>query len=422
MYTISTNILHKAGFIALGSTLFIISFPRSWSLYPLGIFLFIGLLLWVQDFRHIISLFRKHLLFFIPPIAYFLIHVISLVFQHGPINLLEDRLMFILVPVLGLPLFVRLNSDERIGLLKVFIAGLLLVAILLIIRIIIFVSGLVPDDMSFIEYSLLHKYWYFSAHLSVFENPTYLSMKIIWILLLLLTLNERLRISKPILIVLSVFFSLFLFLLSSRAGIVFWLMATIYALIWMWKKKIIRPATVALIIPLLVALTGLGVMKNPRIRISLDEISTKIKSGNIDWKNFDQRTREWYNALQIIREYPYTGAGLSKIKEATYEGYLRNGFNEEAKFNYNAHNQYLEAQMTFGIAGTILLLWMLFTPLLYARTSWCPELSVLLVILMAFFLMFESMFNRQWGIMFFMLFMFIVGTPREINQSVQQNL
>ncbi|MDM7919790.1 MAG: O-antigen ligase family protein, partial [Methanosarcina sp.] len=283
--------------------------------------------------------------------------------------------MFLLVPIFGLPLFMRLSHNERLVLIKVFITGILLVALILLIRIVIYVNRLVPDDMSFAEYSLLHKYWYFSGHISVFENPTYLSMKIIWVLLLVLILNKQLRIRSLYLISLWVFFSVFLFLLSSRAGIAFWVITLIYTVVWMYRKKIIRTAGVALIVPSILIITFLGVMKNPRISVSLNDLFIKLRSGQTDWKNLDQRTREWYNAVQIIREYPLTGAGLSRIKEVTYEGYLRNGFTEEAKYNYNAHNQYLEAQMTFGLAGTIALLWMLLTPLLFARVSYFPLLS-----------------------------------------------
>ncbi|NMC40455.1 MAG: O-antigen ligase family protein [Bacteroidales bacterium] len=408
--------LRKAGFVALGATLIIISLPRSWALYPLGLFLFIGLVLWISEFRHNMDLLKENILFFLPPVIYFLVHVVSLATRSGPLNLLEDRLMFLLVPIFGLPLFMRLTHNERLVLIKVFITGILLVALILLIRIVIYVNRLVPDDMSFAEYSLLHKYWYFSAHISVFENPTYLSMKIIWVLLLVLILNKQLRIKSLYLILISVFSSVFLFLLSSRAGIAFWIITLIYTVFWMYRRKIIRTAGVALIVPSILIITFLGVMNNPRISVSLNDLFIKLQSGQTDLKNLDQRTREWYNAVQIIREYPLTGAGLSRIKEVTYEGYLRNGFTEEAKYNYNAHNQYLEAQMTFGIAGTIALLWMLLTPLLFARVSYFPLLSKSLFLLMSFFLMFESMFNRQWGIMFFLLFMFIVATPMERSQ------
>lgn len=33
--------------------------------------------------------------------------------------------------------------------------------------------------------------------------------------------------------------------------------------------------------------------------------------------------------------------------------------------------------------------------------------------MMSFYLLFESMFNRQWGIMFFLLFYFILATPKK---------
>jgi O-antigen ligase len=116
--------------------------------------------------------------------------------------------------------------------------------------------------------------------------------------------------------------------------------------------------------------------------------------------------------VQIIRESPLTGAGMAKIKDRLKSEYLKNGFREEAENVFNAHNQFLEAQMTFGVAGTFSLIWLLITPLFLRRRSDYVGFVPLFVIMVSFYLMFESMFNRQWGIMFFMLFYFILCTPK----------
>ncbi|MBN2633345.1 MAG: hypothetical protein JXR66_07315, partial [Bacteroidales bacterium] len=70
----------------------------------------------------------------------------------------------------------------------------------------------------------------------------------------------------------------------------------------------------------------------------------------------------------------------------------------------NTHNQFLEAQMTFGVAGTVVLLLLLFLPVFFRNRMIYPQALLALISLTVCFLLIESMFNRQWGIMFFLLF------------------
>jgi O-antigen ligase len=419
MFTKAFDKLPRAGFLLLLITLFLVSFPRSWSLWPLGFFLGTGLALWITDFNNHYLQLKKYILVVLPPVIYFLMHLVSVLVQGGSVIMLVDRLMFLLVPVFGLPLFILLTSEDKILIFKVFIAGIISVTIILIIRILIFVHKLVPEDMSFFEYSVIHRYWYFTAYLSVFENPTYLSMKIIWVLLIFILIYDRLKINITITLIISVVLSVFIFFLSSRASIVFWLLTIIFFLIRLSLKRVIKPVLLLLFIPFILVLTGISVRQIPRVRESVNDIRVKLSKGNIDWKNIDQRTREWYTAIQIIKEKPLAGAGYVKIKDRIKDEYLRNGFYEEAKLQMNAHNQFLEAQMTFGIAGTLSLLWMLLTPLLLRKRFEYPQLAVALVLMMSFFLMFESMFNRQWGIMFFLLFYFILFTSTGMNHTTR---
>jgi O-antigen ligase len=413
MFTGASDKIQKAGFISLSSTLFLISFPRSWSLYPLGFFLFTGLVLWVTDFHNNYLQLKKHLLLVLPPVIYFIIHLVSIFVQCGPFNLLEDRLMFLLIPTFGLPLFVRHTFEDDIKFFRIFIAGIVLVSVILIIRILLFVYNLVPDDMSFFEYSRLNKYWFFSAHVSAFEHPTYFSMKIMWVLLILIFLYDKLKIRIPYLIITAAGLSVFLFFLACRAAIIFWVFTVLFFFFRLCRKGVIKPLILAFIIPALLFMAGISVKKIPRINESITEMSEKICHKEVDWKNIDQRTREWYCAIQVIKEKPLAGGGLKNIEEKMKAEYLKQGFFEEAKLNLNAHNQFLEAQMTFGLAGILSLLWMLLTPLLFKRKLYYQVLSAALVIMVSFFLSFESMFNRQWGIMFFMLFYFILCTQKE---------
>lgn len=79
------------------------------------------------------------------------------------------------------------------------------------------------------------------------------------------------------------------------------------------------------------------------------------------------------------------------------------------KYELNMHNQYLETMMTVGIIGVILLLALFIVPiyLSYKNKSFHIELFSLLFII-AFNCLFESVFERQMGIMFFVFFYFLL--------------
>jgi O-antigen ligase len=145
-------------------------------------------------------------------------------------------------------------------------------------------------------------------------------------------------------------------------------------------------------------------MEIQRIEKFITTVRSDLSSTQIDWKNIDQRTREWYSSTQIIKENPVFGTGLLKAQDMMVEEFLRNGFKDEADLKLNAHNQFLEAQMTFGIAGTLSLLCMLLVPLVFRKRLKYQDLTASFISLISFYLLFESLFNRQWGIMFFLLF------------------
>lgn len=413
MFTRVSYKILESGFWLLLITLFLISFPRSWSLWPLGIFLGTGLLLWIINFKTCIDLLVKNIKIIIPPVVYFLIHLISIIWQDGPLNMITDKLMFVLVPLLGLPIFISFSKQKIQNLFRSYILGIFIVSIILIIRTIFFVRSQVPPDQSFIEYSFSHDYWFLTSRFSVFEHPTYLSMKIIWIFLLVIYANIKLKISYTSIILLCIYFSLLIFLLASRAAIICWVVVGFILFFKMYRKKLIKPYVFPIAVLLIVIITGLSANKIARIYESADNLKIKLRDESIHWKDIDQRTREWFTAIQIIKEKPVTGAGYFLIKDKLLEKYLENGFFEEALQLMNAHNQYLEAQMTFGIAGSISLLMMLLIPLIYRKQIRYPRLMTIFIAMVSFFLMFESMFNRQWGIMFFLLFYCILCLGEE---------
>ena len=415
-------ILEKAGFWSLLLTLFLMSFPRSWSLYPLGFFLSVGLALWVMDFKNILNTFLKIWYLILPPVFYFLIHFISTVVQWAPISILETRLMFLLVPLLGFPVFFSDFTKSRLSVLfSGFTIGILLICVFLVVRLIFKIHNNYPGDIPLYSWLVEHDQDYSSLGFSILEHPTYLSLKINWILILLIFSDQfsRFKMRNSILIILIL--TVTLYLLASKTGLVLWFILLLIFFIKKIKEKP-NPILYILMMLLFILIAVISIIEIPRTDRYITDIKSKLEGNQIDLKNLDQRTREWYCATQIIKKTPFFGTGLSKVEETMVEEFNSNGFLEEAVLRLNAHNQFLEAQMTFGIFGTFSLIFLLFAPIIFQRRIIFNRLIIAFVGIITFFLLIESMFNRQWGIMFFVLFYCILVTNIKTNWMRNRHL
>jgi O-antigen ligase len=406
-----SDMLTKAGFYTLCLTLFLMPFPRSWSLYSLGAFLFCGLLLWLTGSRPLTDIFIKKLVFILPPVAYFMIHFIYFLFDPRW-TYIEDKLMFLLIPLFGLPVIASDYFQKRFRIIIIsFLAGLGIIFCYQLIRATFESLSLTEGSLKFnplISPGVSRYNW---QQLSTLEHPTYLAIKTIWAIILLYLAGSSLSLSKSLKILLILLFTTFVFLLSSRAGILIMVLLFIY-LTWLQIKSIKIRILLLFLIPLIFAGAFRLTILNTRMKSEFSEIRDKFTFENFDFKNIHFRTRAMYTAMMLIREHPLLGVGLDARRELTEE-YKRRGYNVEAEWRLNAHSQYLETQLTFGIPGTMILIWMLLAPYIKRKSTWNHELIVPFLIIATVSMLFESILVRQWGIMFFVLFCCILTIPEK---------
>jgi O-antigen ligase len=403
-----TDYVAKTGFAFLSVTLFLISFPRSWSLYPLALFMITGLILWILDFNRIKKYFSVYWYLILPPFLYFVVQLVSVILQGGEFNLLETRLMFLLVPVFGVPVLgSQYFKSHLFLLLKIFISGILVISIYLLSRFLFQWIENPVKGLTILEYIKTNGNNIFSLNFSLIEHPSYLSMKVIFAIVILMELSGEDRVRNVTKWAVFLIFSFVIFLSASKAGIAAWIIVVLVTLIRNIKNKSLSLAILLILVFSFLTVTYLSVKYIDRFNSFIVNTFQGISKEKVDWKNLDQRTREWYSAIQIIKSEPVLGVGIAKIDNRMCAEYRKNGFNDEADLNLNAHNQFLEAQMTFGIAGLISLLWMLLTPAMFRKQIVNPKLAIAFVLIISFYLLFESMLNRQWGIMFFLLFYYI---------------
>jgi len=100
-----------------------------------------------------------------------------------------------------------------------------------------------------------------------------------------------------------------------------------------------------------------------RIYQTIWELDAYRSNGNPNNKSLVQRWAYTRAALSIIKEYPVLGVGAGNEKAAFNEMLSRqNPKLRQANFSH-AHNQYLNYLVTFGIAGFVILVFLLIYPL-----------------------------------------------------------
>ncbi|MBP5190773.1 MAG: O-antigen ligase family protein [Bacteroidales bacterium] len=129
----------------------------------------------------------------------------------------------------------------------------------------------------------------------------------------------------------------------------------------------------------------------------------------------DARYLIYGSSLKAIGQNLPLGVGIGDKNDVLAEIYEELGEEYAIKASYNSHNIFLDAALTTGIPGLLLLFAVLVTPVVMA---WKRKDFILLslVFSIAFSGLFEALLNRQMGIMFIGLFWMIVIASEHIGK------
>jgi O-antigen ligase len=262
---------------------------------------------------------------------------------------------------------------------------------------------------------------FYYRHLSRSFNPCYLAMyNAFAVSALFYLLSGNLpglnRIRKAGLILLMIHFSLFILLLSSKAGL---LSLAVIILFW---AVILAFRRREWIVGILVVVTGsvffagglaLFPFASGRISETREALQTRVLPGSEGIKSTGDRVLILQASVRLVGEHPLFGVGTGDVKDELIREYTRIGFTKGIEGKLNAHNQYLQTFIALGIPGFILLVSLLLLPsILAAKGKQYLYLSFL--ILFSLNLLFESMLERQAGVVFygfFNSFLFLMMNP-----------
>ena len=365
-----------------------------------------------QHFANV--LIHKEFLLFV--LLYFLLIVglsYSLDIKTG-ISKIQTQASFIVIPVIlgGL----RLNAKDRHTYLDAFSLGVLLTLVLCFIhafyRFFTTNSPYVIDEFS--RKNNIFFYNEFSGFLDL--HPTYFSLYLG--LAIFYLIHDFQRKSKFIFLpkaVLIVVFFIGLFFTSSKAGIFTFIALNFFYLIYQLlkhRKKTHLIALAALILGTLILLKIQPTLyqRSAQSLLSIQRNYTENKQQN---ESTGIRLGLWKLSYQISKDELLLGYGTGSVQKILNERCIEfNSFSScESLRNKNSHNQYLNFLLSNGIIFVLLFVAALVWSLLKAIKQ-RDTIFIFFMIFLSLNFFFESLLQREKGIVFFTLFAVMLTISR----------
>ncbi len=245
------------------------------------------------------------------------------------------------------------------------------------------------------------------SELSFIMHTSYYAMYVSWALFILIT-NYFSAVSKRyfpsyVYWALFVLFTVTIFLLASKTGIIVWLLLMLYAVVlfYLTTRKI---GQILMVLFSGIALFVLLLSANKKLFLRFREayhVLVLNESGKA-FSSTTARSRIWPLAVDLIKQQPL-GYGTGAEKATLTQAYLKNDMTEAYEKQLNAHNQFLQTALAIGILGLLLLiiLFIRFLVVGYIYDEWL--LFGFAFITMVNFIT-ESMLETQAGVVFFAFF------------------
>lgn len=333
-------------------------------------------------------------------ILLYLIYLIYASFTRHPAQAatyFENKLSFILLPIL---LSFRLKSAFSYQIpLTVFLMGLI---------------GMLIQYYCFSFYCFSQgggKLCFLTTGFSSNHHPTYTSVYLLFgIISLYFGLKQKFRFfNLKVIIPLFFLFALSYLLCLSLAGILFLfaLLAILSIRLVYLKWGKITAFVFTVLAPFLMYFTIISI---PQVegewtnaKWYFDEFVKNpnefVKNRKYPMVGTEVRIVMWTVAYEVVKDYPM-GVGTGNVDEVLTAYLNRVGQDKLAKHEYNPHNQYLQTWVETGLFGFLILLSICATGIYYAykNKNW---ILLLLILNLAFNMIFESMLQRQDGIVFY---------------------
>jgi O-antigen ligase len=216
--------------------------------------------------------------------------------------------------------------------------------------------------------------------------------------------NDGSRFPGPGWVLVSCWFFVFIFLLSSKMGLISLVLNGLFtATYWIIIRKRYMSGIILLTAFSLSFWACTRVFSLATSRFDQSAETIKGNAPRNQARSTADRIDIWKASIDIIRSSPLTGVGTGDVKDKLMEKYRERNISHALEFKLNAHNQYLQTFMTLGVPGISLLLLMLILPALTSFRKKC-FLYLFFILLFAVNILVESMLETQAGVVWYAFF------------------
>lgn len=328
----------------------------------------------------------------------FLLHVIGLLYtdnlKFGRSDV-EVKLSLLVFPLLYASR--PLQKDQIKSVFLALLSGSILCSFILLTR--ATSHFIASGDSNYFFYESLSDYLIHPSYLAM-----YLNLGICWMILQLKYRNQIFgRFSFSIFILLILFFSGMIVLLSSKLGMITLALIYLISFIHYCRKKYI----LGLIGIILTALMGYAILKfvpavSERVNNAIAAITAPTMD-NADAESTTVRMLIWKAANQVISEHPVFGVGTGDSKDMLMQEYQKRGMTGAYEHKLNAHNEFYQVFVTLGLIGFVVFCMQLFLPLIVSIKQKNLIYTFFILIIILNFLP-ESMLESEGGVMFYAFF------------------
>ncbi len=218
------------------------------------------------------------------------------------------------------------------------------------------------------------------------------------------------------------------FLTYSKAGILMLVISFFFIFVLLIRKyKKLKLAVLSLVGLVLLSLLINAITPRPLARFkvlasTLLEQSSKNEKNEVNQNDSNsQRLLMWETSVELLKESPLVGVGTGDVKDALKQRNKEKGLDHLVELNLNSHNQFLNLGVALGVVGMLLLILLVFTAFVYgclvSGDLWIHRLIMLGIIL---FLLTESAFETQAGVVFFTFLIGLISfkQAREVQKQV----
>jgi len=385
---------------ALTALLALIAFTLPFK-FLVNIFIVIALLAWLFNDPYK-ALFAKNKFrgIFIAIIAFYFLHILSFFYTSNiqeTFTNLETKISLVIFPLI----FYTGNYawPQMKFFVKCFVMGCLVCCFLCLGR------------AAYLSLDGAENYFFYEK-LSWFQHPSYLSMYLTFCCVALLQKNMFTRFQN---ILLLLFFTFFVLLLSSKTGIaIHFLFLLLVGISYFFKRGSYLKVfifTVSVISALMVLVYTIKPLKE-RFR----NVMTALRVDKVDKTATEStavRMLIWGEAKEIIRNNPMLGVSPGDANDALYESYKQNGLTGAYERKLNAHSQYFQTGVGLGLVGLASLMTLFILPVFNKPR----RLLVFFLLITAVNFLTESMLQTMAGSIFFGYFYALLSFDKEIDPS-----